>query len=208
MKHFLSAVILFTVLCSSSQAQMQLLKITKTDGTVKVMRLAAVKNITFTDTENANYQLSVKTKNDVYRVLLSSIESMKFLKDTAQKYSLQILLKNGQTEIAELSDTTNFSFSIPNSISEINNSTFAVEILPNPFKESATIKFTLQKESHVRVEIFDESGKSIELLKEGILPQGPQTIEWRPQSKVANGAYFVQISIDNIPVSKILLKGE
>jgi flagellar hook assembly protein FlgD len=207
MKIFLTAIFLFGAFCFSAQAQMQLLKITKADGTVKVMRLEAVKAISFTDTEKASYEISVKTKNDVYRVLLSSIQSMKFLKDSAQKYSLQLLLKNGQTEIAELSDTTNFAFSIPNSISETENS-FPVEILPNPFKESATIKFSLLKESHVRVEIFDETGKSIELLKEGILPHGAQSIEWKPQSRLPHGAYFVQISIDNIPVSKILLKGE
>ncbi len=207
MKLFLSTEIVFFGICLSAQAQMQLLKITKADGTTKVMRLDAVKTITFSDAEKGAYVLKVATKSSVKNIALTEIQSMKFLKDTAQNYSLQIVLKSGATETAVLTDTTSFVFSKPNSISENGNS-FPVEILPNPFKESALIKFPLLKESHVRIEIFDESGKSIKLLKEQILPEGTQSIEWKPQDKISNGAYFVQISIDNIPVSKILLKGE
>ncbi|MDD5342422.1 MAG: T9SS type A sorting domain-containing protein [Patescibacteria group bacterium] len=82
---------------------------------------------------------------------------------------------------------------------------------PNPANSSApvTVSFTLEKESPVRVDVFDITGRKVKSLLDEPLAQGPHAIIWNGRnsdgSVVPSGIYFVKIRADNYPAEKRLI---
>ena len=68
---------------------------------------------------------------------------------------------------------------------------------PNPFSTSTTIAFDLANQSHVKLFIFDESGRTVATLLDKVLPAGLHNITWQPRDLPA-GIYIVQLRNGNI----------
>jgi hypothetical protein len=69
---------------------------------------------------------------------------------------------------------------------------------PNPFNPSTTISWFLPGAMHVRLEIFDVSGRSIHLLRDEEMEPGQHSIVWKGTgengSDVSSGIYFLRLS--------------
>jgi hypothetical protein len=69
---------------------------------------------------------------------------------------------------------------------------------PNPFRASTAIRFSLAEAGHVRLEVFDVSGRSIALLLDEAMPAGAAGATWsgedRRGRRVAPGIYFLSLS--------------
>lgn len=63
---------------------------------------------------------------------------------------------------------------------------------PNPVVNSTFIPFELKRAEQVTLELFDEQGRLIEVLTEGLYPAGTHEIEWKPQG--AAGLYFYRLT--------------
>ncbi len=75
---------------------------------------------------------------------------------------------------------------------------------PNPFNPSTNIRFALPKESHVRLTIYDITGKEVETLVNDQLAAGTHTIEWAPRN-IASGIYLYRIEAGNfVKVNKMI----
>ena len=61
---------------------------------------------------------------------------------------------------------------------------------PNPFNSQTTIKFYLKKKSNVRISIFNNLGKSIELLVDNGYEAGTHKIIYNANSNLPSGLYF------------------
>jgi hypothetical protein len=80
---------------------------------------------------------------------------------------------------------------------------------PNPFNPSTTIKYSLQEDSKVTLEIFNIKGQKVKTLVDKILPTGKHTIVWNGTDEsgrsVASGIYFYKFKTDNFTKTKKML---
>lgn len=61
---------------------------------------------------------------------------------------------------------------------------------PNPFNPSTRVSFTLEKESEVRIELYDLKGRRVDTLFEGVKPAGAHSFTYQPRH-LASGAYVI-----------------
>lgn len=64
---------------------------------------------------------------------------------------------------------------------------------PNPFNPETIIEFDVPKTSQVKIEIFDNLGKSIEVLSDQQVNAGAYIVKWNA-AKYSSGIYFYRIS--------------
>lgn len=68
---------------------------------------------------------------------------------------------------------------------------------PNPFVTVTGIRFALPRTAHVRLAVYDLAGRTVAVLREGELPAGTHTAEWRGRDaagrRVAAGVYFYRL---------------
>ena len=69
--------------------------------------------------------------------------------------------------------------------------------VPNPFNPETTIRFTLARESQVRLEVFDVVGQRVLVLVEEQLPTGAHQVLWDGRGEsgepVSSGVYFCRL---------------
>ena len=68
---------------------------------------------------------------------------------------------------------------------------------PNPFNPATHIRFQLPLENHVSLEIIDVMGRTINSIKNNILPAGVYNLEWDGRTKTGDmapaGIYFIRM---------------
>ena len=82
---------------------------------------------------------------------------------------------------------------------------------PNPFNPSTTIRYSLEKDGHVSLKIYDTLGRKVKTLVDGIEPAGQREIVWdgtdNTGNHVSSGVYmYVLSSGANIKTHKMLLE--
>lgn len=81
---------------------------------------------------------------------------------------------------------------------------------PNPFNPETTIKYTLSKDSQVRITIYDLRGRFVRNLRSGFEKAGVHSVSWnglnRNGKRVASGSYFIRMETsEGSDVRKITL---
>jgi gingipain R len=68
---------------------------------------------------------------------------------------------------------------------------------PNPFARTTTISLALDRESRVRVDIYDVAGRKIRALEDGVLAAGAHRLTWDGRTdggtQAASGTYFYRL---------------
>ena len=75
---------------------------------------------------------------------------------------------------------------------------------PNPFNPSTRIRYTLAEPSHVRLEIFDVTGRRVAFPVDGFQTVGRYDIMF-DASELAGGAYLYRLSAGTMSASKIMM---
>ena len=75
---------------------------------------------------------------------------------------------------------------------------------PNPFNPITNIKFSLNRNARVQIDILDITGRVVDTLVDNEFDAGHHTMPWVTYS-VPSGVYFVQLSSSNIIETKKLL---
>ncbi len=77
---------------------------------------------------------------------------------------------------------------------------------PNPFNPQTRISYTLAKQGHVRLEIYNIAGQKIMTLQDGLQLAGNYHYQWtgvdQSGNNVASGAYIYRLSVDGKSFSK------
>jgi hypothetical protein len=84
---------------------------------------------------------------------------------------------------------------------------FALEpIYPNPFNSTASIRFTLSRESMVKITVFDILGREVDRIASGNFAAGNHSLSWDAHG-LSSGLYFIQARAgDNVrAVQKAML---
>lgn len=70
--------------------------------------------------------------------------------------------------------------------------------VPNPFNPSTSIKYALPDDSHIRLSVYDISGRLIQVLKDTAMPAGEHSVRWDGRDHQgqaqASGVYFVRLN--------------
>lgn len=75
---------------------------------------------------------------------------------------------------------------------------------PNPFNSAVTIEYHLPHQEEVRLEVYDQLGRMIEMLIDEVQPPGDYLVAWRPGDK-PSGVYFVRMIVNARPtLSKVM----
>ena len=82
---------------------------------------------------------------------------------------------------------------------------------PNPFNPVTSIRFSLPKDSNVRVSVYNLLGQEVAILASGAMTTGSYKVVWNALDnfgqKVSSGVYFYRLKVDNnvIATRKMLL---
>ena len=110
-------------------------------------------------------------------------------------YQLKQIDYDGSSEFSGIIEV---SCSLPNKYSLSQN-------YPNPFNPTTKIKFSLAKESHVNLSVFNVLGEKIKELKNEVMKPGYYEVELNA-SDLASGIYFFRINAgDYVETKKMIL---
>jgi hypothetical protein len=81
---------------------------------------------------------------------------------------------------------------------------------PNPTSRTASIQYSLSRDQHVTVEVYDATGKLVRTLVESVHNQGTHTATWDGKNDagepVAQGVYIVQVNAGESPsIHKVVI---
>jgi hypothetical protein len=68
--------------------------------------------------------------------------------------------------------------------------------VPNPFNPVTQITFSVAETQHVRLAVYDVSGRLVDVLENGVRTAGEHTIEWDAKG-LSSGVYFYQLRAGN-----------
>lgn len=74
------------------------------------------------------------------------------------------------------------------------------QVNPNPFSDYLQINYGVFKDSAVSLQVFDVSGQLVASLSELNLKPEKYEAEWRPDSSIRSGHYFVALKINDLQV--------
>ena len=69
-------------------------------------------------------------------------------------------------------------------------------VYPNPFNPSATVRFDVPEVSKVELQVYDVTGKLVEILLDDKMTAGQHQYTWQPQ-ELATGTYFLRLITAN-----------
>ena len=88
----------------------------------------------------------------------------------------------------------------------INISKTTLNAYPNPFNPSINFSFDLEKNSEIKLKIFNAKGQLVSSIDKGIINSGKHIIPWQAVN-LSSGIYFTQLQVNNkvIDSKKIIL---
>ena len=96
-----------------------------------------------------------------------------------------------------------------NNITEYISEDFSINIYPNPYKDNLTISYNVYNESNVILEIFDITGKKIEMLVNKRQNAGNYEYNFTTKNiSLINGVYLLKLTVGNITYLKRIAKIE
>lgn len=100
----------------------------------------------------------------------------------------------------ELSDIQSEFYNNPNSFRLYNN-------YPNPFNSNTIIKYRIEKQSYVKLEIFNTIGQKIETLVDETQAANEYSIKWEliDNNTLPSGTYICRLKVDNQLMSTRML---
>lgn len=75
---------------------------------------------------------------------------------------------------------------------------------PNPFHAATTLAFRLERDSPVKLTVYDLVGKTVAILKRGMIPKGMHTIIWNAAG-LPNGVYFYKLEAAGFQMTKKMI---
>lgn len=112
--------------------------------------------------------------------------------EMTKKGRIKVIQNNAVTDYEDVS--ANFSIENATGISENSLSLNSFYNYPNPFSESTTFFFNLEKTAHLSLNIYNLNGSKIETIINEEMSAGIQTFSWNNNS-LNTGVYFYTIQI-------------
>ncbi len=125
--------------------------------------------------------------------------------DDAGEYSVLFRLTDGgDTLYARVDIDVNDVFSAPKQGVQIPDHYFISEAHPNPFNMQTRIMFGLPVASEVSLNVFDLSGRLVDVMIDEHLAGGIHTFKWQPET-LTSGLYFVRLDASGFTKTRKLV---
>jgi flagellar hook assembly protein FlgD len=76
---------------------------------------------------------------------------------------------------------------------------------PNPFRDTTTIPYTLDRSAPVQIAVYDAQGRHIRTLADDLLPAGNHTARWdgltEEGAPLADGVYYLRLTIAGLSIA-------
>jgi hypothetical protein len=86
---------------------------------------------------------------------------------------------------------------------------FALTSHPNPFNPRTTLRFRLDREERLRLDVYDASGRRVARLLDETLPAGEHSLEWNARNadgrELPSGVYFARLEGATLKASEKLV---
>lgn len=79
--------------------------------------------------------------------------------------------------------------------------------VPNPFRNYTIIRYDLEKSAHIKIVVYDISGRKVSVLENSVRSAGNYQVRW-DAGNVLPGTYFYKVMVDDKVISKTMLKVE
>lgn len=79
----------------------------------------------------------------------------------------------------------------------ISGATGIAETLPNPFTSRTRIVLQLEHPGEVRLSVYDQLGRSVRTLIDGVRTAGEITVDWTPEN-LPSGTYLLLLELDGV----------
>lgn len=98
--------------------------------------------------------------------------------------------------IAFISISNNDSKAIGKEISQSANTDITVNIIPDHNSKTAHLKFKLENQGYVKLEIFNNKGEIVETLAEGDMEAGEYNVFFKTVERIESGSYYYLITLN------------
>jgi len=168
------------------------------------------------DGRNIYYDVELSTDNKAtFTPIVQGLVNTSYLFDTTQvplsaDCWLRIKGYSNDTTLFGIAEMVASSFSVDAAITGMQaNISSQIKIFPNPFTDQVQIKFHLLKQSLVKVEIVNLSGKVVQTLVNNYRPIGKNSINWdglnENGQKVNSGIYCLRINTNGQFINKNII---
>jgi len=122
--------------------------------------------------------------------------------DRINKFNYQYYEKCAKVSIATIASLAE-SYNLISSIKENleSNPKINLSCYPNPFNSEITLRIDLPKTTNIRVEIWDELGKKVDILFNGLMSYGTNFLKWEGNHK-SSAVYFVTLTTQSEKITK------
>jgi hypothetical protein len=69
--------------------------------------------------------------------------------------------------------------------------------VPNPFNPVTTLAYTLPRSAHVRLAVYDVTGRLVVTLAQGVQSAGEHVVEW-DATGLASGVYYYRLETGDV----------
>lgn len=112
---------------------------------------------------------------------------------------------NWNTDAGFLSQVSlNIINPIPDKVEELTFAFSLSEAYPNPFNPITTINFSLARESHVSLKVYNVTGQNVVALKDEMMPAGRYSVVWNAVN-MPTGLYFYALKADGYSETKKMM---
>ncbi len=118
------------------------------------------------------------------------------------RYSFPGEAEDGQIEVSTVmggAETKLVNSKVPSTASSAPGTPLSLQLghTPNPLSNISTIRFELPNSTPASLQVFDVSGRRVRSLIDGLLPSGPQRVEWDGLDdgglRVRSGVYYYRL---------------
>lgn len=89
-------------------------------------------------------------------------------------------------------------------VGENTDNNININLSPNPFAASLQVRYFLEEQTSVRIEVFDLYGRPMETMFKGMQEKGSQVLEWNPGNAPVSGIYLIVMYVgDKIFIEKV-----
>ncbi len=89
---------------------------------------------------------------------------------------------------------------------DLTNENSTLNIFPNPVQSTATIQFSLEKSSLVKLEVYSITGAKVGTLIHKTYSAGEHSYEWNTLKEIEKGIYIIKLKTDTYTVEKLIVK--
>jgi bacillolysin len=119
------------------------------------------------------------------------------------KYKVTLIISNGKGCSMQSSDSVNVLFT---GIAVQNVFIPELNIYPDPFKDKLMLDYQLENKAHVKISLFDISGRLISTLIDNTQDAGRHELQYNPADALSQGIYIMKISLDGRVMTRRLLR--